>query len=133
VSSMFHRLTGAASRHNKALDEVNDWAARMEKFLVAYGLDRKDHGAEGLLGSSGDAKFDLTGLAYTGRRLEGTARDIRDKRVGPALAATVENVEGVRRCLMKPSLHMERLAAAIGSLSANLGALKVALMEIEKI
>jgi hypothetical protein len=133
MSNMFHRLTGAASRHNKALGEINDWAARVEKFLVTYSLDREDPGAEGLLGSSGDAKFDLTGLAYTGRRLESTARDIRDKRVGPALAATVENVEGIRRCLMKPSLQMERLAAAIGSLRANFAALKAALMEIEKI
>jgi hypothetical protein len=131
MGSIFNRMTGAAARHNRALDEIRDWAKTVEKFIVAYGLDEEGAGLAGLLDSRGDAKFDLTGIAFKGRGLVDRAKDVRDKRVAPLVAGIVENVEGTRRFLINPSLQRDRLDKSVADLCANFTALSEALEEIE--
>jgi hypothetical protein len=131
MGSIFNRMTGAAARHNRALGEVKDWAAVVERFLVGYGLI-EDGGDLGLmLGNSGDAKFDLTGIAYTGRGLVARSREVKDKRVAPLLAVMVNNVENIRRYLMTPSIQEENLIEKVAELRASFQTLHAVLAEIE--
>jgi hypothetical protein len=131
MGSIFNRMTGVAARHNRALGEVKDWASVVERFLVGYGLmeDGSDLGL--MLGNSGDAKFDLTGIAYTGRGLTARSGEIRDKRVAPLLAVMVNNVENIRRYLMTPSIQAENLAEKVAELRASFQTFRAVLAEIE--
>jgi hypothetical protein len=119
MGSILNRLTGAAARHNRALDEVNEWSEKVGKFLGAFGLAKNKAGLGGLLENCGDAKFDLTGIAYSGRGLPARASDIKDKSVSPLVAAIVDNVENIRRYLMNPEFQSENLAKAVGDLRAS--------------
>jgi hypothetical protein len=131
MGSIFNRMTGAAGRHNRALDEVKEWADAVERFLVGYGLieDGSDLGL--VLGNSGDAKFDLTGIAYTGRGLAARSREVKDKRVAPLLAGMVNNVENIRRYLMTPTIQAENLAEKVAELRASFQTFRAVLAEIE--
>ena len=119
IGSMFNRLTGAAARHNRALGEVDEWHAKVEKFLGTYGLLKGKAALGNLLENCGDAKFDLTGIAYSGRGMATKARDIKDKNIAPLVAGIVDNVENIRRYLMNPSLQMEILTKAVSELRAS--------------
>jgi hypothetical protein len=130
MGSIYNRLTGAAARHNRALREVKDWEANVEKFLVAYRLLKGKSGAAGLLDNSGDAKFDLTGLVHKGRGLAATARDVKDKRVVPLVTGIVENLEVIRRYLMSPTIQKENLFMATTELRDYFAALQGTLDEI---
>jgi hypothetical protein len=131
MGSMFNRLTGAAARHNQALSDVRDWAVTVEKFLVGYGLMDESAGLDLLLGNGGDAKFDLTGLSYTGRRLALRSGDIRHKKVPPLVADIINDVESIRRYLMNPSLQSEKLAETATALRSSFRTLQDTLAEIE--
>jgi hypothetical protein len=131
MGSMFNRLTGAAARHNRALVDVKDWAATVEKFLVGYGLIDEDSDLGLLLGNGGDAKFDLTGIAYTGRGLTARSREVKDKRVAPLVAGIVKNVENIRRYLMNPTIQLERLTETVAVLRTFFQTLNATLAEIE--
>jgi hypothetical protein len=131
MGSMFNRLTGAAARHNRALVDVKDWAATVEKFLVGYGLIDEDSDLGLLLGNGGDAKFDLTGIAYTGRGLTARCREVKDKRVAPLVAGIVKNVENIRRYLMNPTIQLERLTETVAVLRTFFQTLNATLAEIE--
>jgi hypothetical protein len=115
IGSLYHRLTGAAARHNRALMEVRDWEVKVEA---------------GLLQNPGDAKFDLTGIVHKGRGMVETARDVKDKRVEPLVAGLVENMEVMRRYLMSPSLQKENLAGAVMELRDYFNALSGVLEKI---
>jgi hypothetical protein len=130
IGSIYSRLTGAAARHNRALKEVRDWEAKVEKFLVAYRLLKGKAGMAGLLENPGDAKFDLTGIVHKGRGMVETAWDVKDKRIEPLVAGLVENMEVMRRYLMSPSLQKENLAGAVVELRDYFAALQGALAEI---
>ncbi len=119
MGSVFNRLTGAAARHNRALGEVDEWHAKVEKFLGTYNLLKGKAALGNLLENCGDAKFDLTGIAYSGRGMAAKARDIKDKNVAPLVAGIVNNVEDIRRYLMNPSLQMESLTKTVGELRTS--------------
>jgi hypothetical protein len=131
MGSIFNRMTGAAARHNRALDEVKDWLETVERFLVGYGLIEDGADLSLLLGNSGDAKFDLTGISYTGRGIAARSGDVRDKRVTPMLTEIINNVETIRRCLMNPSLQAERLSGSVEAMRASFQELQEMLGEIE--
>ncbi len=130
MGAIYNRLTGAAARHNRALREVRDWVAALEKFLVAYKMLKGKSGVAGLLENPGDAKFDLTGIVHKGRGLVETARDVKDKKVAPLVAGIVENAESLRRYLMNPVLQKEKMAEAAAELRDYFNALSGALGEI---
>ncbi|OGO44457.1 MAG: hypothetical protein A2Z05_07365 [Chloroflexi bacterium RBG_16_60_22] len=122
----FNFLTGASSRHNRALREVRDWAATVRKLITTYGL------AEGgdlapLLGNIGGAKFDLTGIAYTGRPMIKKAGKIIGFDFTVLIRALVENVENLRLILIRPSLQEERLEQAVSSLNRSFDNLDIAI------
>lgn len=130
IGSLYHRLTGAAARHNRALMEVRDWEVKVEQFLAAYKLLKGKSTTAGLLQNPGDAKFDLTGIVHKGRGMVETARDVKDKRVEPLVAGLVENMEVMRRYLMSPSLQKENLAGAVMELRDYFNALSGVLEKI---
>jgi hypothetical protein len=133
MESIFYRLTGAASRHNRSLRDVRDWAATVEKFLRTYGLWTTKAGLKGLLEGSGDAKFDLTGIDHNGRVMVGRAREIMDRDIEPLVAKTVDDIEVIRKCLISPSLKSEKLPESVTELRADFKKLTSALKKIENI
>ena len=133
MESIFYRLTGTASRHNRSLREVKDWAWTVEKFLRTYGIWTSKGGLGGLLKSSGDAKFDLTGIDHHGRDMVDRAREIMDRGIEPLVAKTVEDVEVVRKCLISPSLRNEKLPEAVAELRSSFKKLNGALKKISDI
>ncbi|MFH1647547.1 MAG: hypothetical protein ABID71_07690 [Chloroflexota bacterium] len=114
----FKIATGASSRHNRALREVRDWASTVRKFITIYGLAEGDDLGQ-LLGNIGDAKFDLTAIAYTSRPVIKKARRIMGFDVPALIKALVGNVESMRLILISPSLQEERLKQAISGLNAS--------------
>jgi len=133
MESIFYRLTGVAGRHNRSLRDVNDWAATVEKFLRTYGQWRSNAGLDVLLESSGDAKFDLTGIDHNGRVMVVRAREIMDRSIEPLVAKTVDDVAVIRKCLISPSLKNEKLPEAVAELRADFKKLNGALKKISNI
>ena len=117
--SFFNAFTGASGRHNKALRDLADWAETIQKFINAYDLYGSP-GLERLLDDAGDAKFDLTGLAYNGRPLVKQAADVKDDEDMPQLVQDIiTGVEGTRRYLINPKLQEHRLQEAAGNLVSS--------------
>ena len=131
MESIFYRLTGVAGRHNRSLVEVRDWLATLEKFLRTYGLWGEDADLQGLLKSSGDAKFDLTGIAYKGRGMVARAREIMDGGVVEQVSGMLKNVEKIRRYLMNPALQAVNLLESFTALREYYQTLHEALENIE--
>jgi hypothetical protein len=133
MESIFYRLTGAASKHNRSLRDIGDWAAAVEKFLRSYGLWTTRAGVKDLLQMSGDAKFDLTRIDHNGRAMVVKSRDLMDRGIVPLVAETVEDVAGMRKCLISPSLRDEKLPEAVDELRASYKKLAGALKKLENI
>jgi len=80
-----------------------------------------------LLGNIGGAKFDLTGIAYTGRPMIKKAGKIIGFDFTVLIRALVENVENLRLILIRPSLQEERLEQAVSSLNRSFDNLDIAI------
>lgn len=118
ITGMFNVVTGASGRHNKALRDVEEWAASVQKFLTTYDLYGNSSYAV-LLDNVGSAKFDLTGIAYNGRPLINTARKIKGTDMESVVSDVITGMENLRRLLIEPykqeetvddSVHYLRIA-----------------------
>ena len=123
ISSMFNVVTGASGRHNKALHEVDDWAATVQKFLNTYELFGSPSYTL-LMDNVGSAKFDLTGIAYNGRPVIDTARKIKGSDVSAMVSEIIAGVETLRRFLIHPDKQEEKVNDSVNSLRASYEKLK---------
>jgi len=109
---ILNSLAGRRGRHNKALRGVTEWAGKIQEFLTVYEL----YGSSNfnlLLEDLGKAKFDLTFIAYKGRLLIRTTRDIRGQQIYPLMSEIVTGVEDLRRVLANFSLQSEKASEVI--------------------
>ena len=105
---MFNAVTGASSRHNKALRDVGDWAATVQKFLMTYDL-YGNASFTVLLENVGNAKFDLTGLAYNGRPLINAAAKIKGSEISDLITGVITGIENLRRFLINPEMQTDKV------------------------
>jgi hypothetical protein len=130
IFSTFNLLSGITSRHNRALREVNEWTVSVKYFLTTYDLYGKP-GFNTLLKKIGNAKFDLTSIAYNGRPMVARARNIKVKGITTQVKDLVDNLDSLRRYLMKPSIQSDRLAQGIRNVRSSFETLQDALVKTE--
>jgi hypothetical protein len=130
LKSRLNVLTGASTRHNKALREINDWTEAIQSVLTSYDL-YGNSGPDTLLSKSGQAKFDLTSLSYKGRPLIERAGKIKGPEITKLIHDVVDCVESLRRLMIHPSLQMERVKQGTVNLRSSYEKLHDALATIE--
>jgi len=127
---MFNALTGASGRHNKALRVISDWLATVQKFLTGYSL-YGNYDLDTLLQKRGDAKFDLTNMAYNGRPLVATAKNIKGADLTPLMQDIITYIEEIRRYLIDPSLQGDKIRESALNLRGTFEKLQDALSSVE--
>jgi hypothetical protein len=130
ILNTFNLLSGITSRHNRALAEVKDWTESVKYFLTTYDLYGKP-GFDTLLKKIGNAKFDLTSIAYNGRPMVARAKNIKVEGITKQVKDLVDNMESLRRYLMKPSIQSDRLAKGIRNLRSSFETLRDVLAKTE--
>ncbi len=130
ISGALKLLSGITTRHNKALREVNEWAGAIQKFLTTYDLYGSPDGNR-LLENTGNAKFDLTAIAYKGRPLINRARRIKGKEISPLVSEILTGVENLRKILINPTLQGETASNTITNLLASHEKLRQTIAQIE--
>jgi len=114
----FNALTGKNQRHNKALHDLQEWLASVQKFLATYNLyGSSDYNK--LLESVGDAKFDLTAIAYNARPIVDIARNFQNKEIPPLIVDLNTKIENLRRGMMKFSLSYKKIDQVVPELIAS--------------
>lgn len=123
-------LTGISARHNRALRDVRDWTATVQRFLAVYNLYGRP-AFDSLFKNAGEAKVDLIAIGYKARPLIEKAKNIKGKQVSPLVAALTENAENLRRALSSPSLRYTTARKAIPGFLRSFEELQDALSDIE--
>ena len=124
-------MTGASGRHNKALRDISDWLANVQKFLTGYDLYGGDD-LDVLLQKNGEAKLDLTSMSYNGRPLLPHAKKIKGADVTPLMEDIITAIEELRRYLINPSLQGEKMKQSALSLRSSFEKLRDALSTVER-
>jgi hypothetical protein len=132
IINELNSLTGRSSRHNRALRNIRDWAATVQKFLSEYQLYGNSN-IDFLLKNARRANFDLIAMAFKGNHLIKPALIIRDTQVSPLLTRVVDEIENMRRALMSPTLRSTRLPEIISRLRVSFEKLHEKLSAIEYI
>ena len=130
ISGVLNLLSGATTRHNKALREVSEWSGTIQKFLTVYYLYAGSSFSL-LLENIGHAKFDLTAIAYKGRPLINRARKIKGDKISPLVSEILDSVENLRRYLLDPALQSKRISKTVINLRTSYEKLKDTLAEIK--
>jgi hypothetical protein len=125
-------LTGRTRRHNRALRNIRDWAATVQKFLSEYQLYGNSN-IGFLLENTRTANFDLTAMGHKGNVLIKPASKIRNTQVSPLLTRVVDEIENMRRALMSPTLRSTRLPEVVSRLRVSFEKLQEKLSAIEYI
>ena len=130
ISGALKLLPGITTRHNRALREVGEWSGAVQKFMTDYDLyGSSDYDL--LLGNTGNAKFDLTAIAYKGRPLIKRARKIKGQEISLLISEILTGVENLRKILINPTLQNEIASKTIINLRASYEKLRDALSTIE--
>jgi len=119
-------------RHNRALRNIRDWAATVQKFLSEYQLYGNSN-IDFLLENNRKANFDLIAMAHKGNVLIKPASKIRDAQVSPLLTKVVDEIENMRRAMMSPTLRNTRLPEVVSRLRVSFEKLQKELSAIEYI
>jgi len=130
ISRTFNLLSGRTGRYNRTLRIIKEWSAKVQALLETYEL-YEGSDFKKLLKNTGEAKFDLTAIAYNGRPLVARAVKIKDKEILKSIADLVDEVESIRRYLMNPSIQVERLGQGIHNLRSSFELLQNALSKTE--
>ncbi len=130
ISGMFHSLTGASKRHNKALRDTEEWATIVQKFLNTYDLFGTSS-YDVLLDKVGEAKIDLTTITYNGRPLTGKTKNIRGGEITPLVSEVLSSAENLRRFLINPQLQSEKVDESVRNLRSSYEKLQETLSGIE--
>jgi hypothetical protein len=129
---IINSVTGTSTRHNRALRDLKDWAATVQRFLATYNLyGSPDLDLDLLLSNIGEAKFDLTAIAYQARPLVKTAGKIKGQKFSPLISELNDRIENIRRALINPSFYDTKLRNEILSLRKSFKKLQGALSVIE--
>jgi hypothetical protein len=127
---ILNRLTGKTARHNRALRDVRDWTAGVQKFLNDYRLYGSPD-MDTLLQNSSQANFDLIAMAYKGHNLTSEAASITRARITPLLVGVIDGVESMRRALLNPTSRRTRLPEVVSGLCVSFEKLQEKLSEID--
>lgn len=131
LSKTFNSLIGRSGRHNKALRDITDLLAEIQRFYSIYNLQEESPKFESLLANIGYAKLDLTNLAYHTRPTIKTSKDIKGEKLSPIIDEILNELEDLRRALMDPALRKTHLRKAISELHKSVNNLRDKLSEIE--
>lgn len=132
IINVLNSLTGRSSRHNRALRNIRDWVATVQKFLSEYQLYGNSN-IDFLLKNTRKANFDLIAMAHKGNILIKPASKIRDAQVSPRLTKVVDEIENMRRALMSPTLRSTKLPEVISRFLVSFEKLQEKLSVIEYI
>lgn len=131
LSNTFNSLTGRSGRHNRALRDITDLLAEIQRFYSIYHLEEESSKFESLLANIGYAKLDLTNLAYHTRPMIKTSKDIKGEKISPIIDEISNELEDLRRALMDPALRKTHLRKAISELHKSVANLQDKLSKIE--
>ena len=131
LSDTFNSLTGRSRRHNEALRDITELSAAIQRFYSIYNLQEKSSKFESLLAKIGDAKFDLTNLAYHTRLMIKSSKDIKGETISPIIDEILNELENFRRALMNPALRNTHLRKAVSELHNSMTNLRDKLSGIE--
>ena len=131
LSDTFNSLIGRSGRHNKALRDITDLLAEIQRFYSIYNLQEESSKFESLLSKIGDAKFDLTNLAYHTRPMIKSSKDIKGEKFSPIIDEILSELENLRRALMNPALRKTHLRKTVSELHKSVTNLRDKLSEIE--
>lgn len=129
VVNTVNLLTGATSRHNKALRGLHDWVDAVRDFLSVYRLYEQP-GAY-MLEKSGDAKFDLTSMIYKARSLPVVVKNIKAEGLEDCFAEVTEALEVLRRVLMNQTLQASKLGESSSRLLESFEKLRDKLADVD--
>lgn len=107
-SDIFDSLTGRAKRHNQALRDVLDWSTTIHDFLTKYDVEASRN-LDLILEHIGEAKFDLTTIAYKARAIVPISKNIKGPKVSSLIEEIMRNLEELRRQLISPDINRTRL------------------------
>lgn len=131
ISNTFNSLTGRSGRHNRALRDIKDLLAEIQRFCSNYNLLEESSNFKSLLENIGNAKFDLTNLIYHVRLMINTSRGVKGVKISPIIEVILNELEDSRRALMNPTLRKTHLQKAISELRESVTNLQDKLSEIE--
>ena len=131
VLYIFQLVTGIIGRHNLALRDVSEWSSSIEAFLQTYNLLETDTGIGPILDDHGKAQFELVALTHKAHQINKISQNIKGARISPLTFDMAENLDGVRRALINPSLSQPILVEALTQTRASFSRMKDALSEIE--
>jgi hypothetical protein len=132
IINLLNWLTGRTRRHNRALRNIRDWAATVQKFLSEYQLYGNSN-IDFLLKNNREANFDLIAMAHKGNVLIKPASKIRDAQVSPLLTKVVDEIDNMRRALMNLTSRGTRLPEIVSRLRVSFEKLQEKLSAIEYI
>lgn len=132
IINVLNILTGRTVRHNRALRNIRDWAATVQKFLSEYQLYGNSN-IDFLLENNRKANFDLIAMTHKGNDLIKPASKIRDAQVASLLTKVVDESENMRRALMSPNLRGTRLPEVVSRLLVSFEKLQEKLSATEYI
>ena len=114
-SDVFDSLTGRAKRHNQALRDVIDWSTTIHDFLTKYKVE-ESHNLDLILEHIGEAKFDLTNIAYKARAIIPISKNIKGPKVSSLIEEIMRCLEEIRRLLIHPDLNRTRLVPMLNKI-----------------
>jgi hypothetical protein len=130
ITDILNWLTGRSARHNRALRNIREWAATVQKFLTEYQLYGSPD-VNVLLKNLSQAKFDLIDMSHKGHPLAMAAARISHARVSPLLIRVIDEVDNTRRAMMNPSLRVTTLPEVVSRLRISFEKLQEKLSEID--
>lgn len=114
--------------------DVKDWTTTVQRFFSTYDL-YGNPSFDSLFINIGEAKFDLTAIAYRARLLIKTANNIKGQhkgqQVSPLNAELTDRVEDLRRALINPSLRDAKVSQVTPGLLMSFEKLQDAISDIE--
>ncbi len=109
-------FTRRDERHNRALSEIRDLSVSIKEFFVKYSLQEKKPDFRLILESIGQAKIDVTTIAYRTRTRIKIAKDIKGRDLPPLLEEVHSDLEMVKRALFNPTLANTVLSEVVSKL-----------------
>ena len=113
---LINLFTRRDERHNRALSEIRDLSVAIEEFFVKYRLQEEKPDFRLILQNIGQAKIDVTTIAYKTRTGIKIAKDIKGKDLPPLLEEVHSDLEMVKRALFNPKLANTVLSEVVSKL-----------------
>jgi hypothetical protein len=128
---ILNSLTGRRVRHNRALRDVTEWSSTVQELLTEYNLHEEGSNLSPVLENVGKVQFELTSITHKARGIIQIAHNIKGAKVSPLVIEITDELESVRRALIKPALSTPNLIKALTELRSSLLKLNGAISGIE--